>query len=103
MEIDNSHPKAGKSTVEKNLFNDKKLILYDDNENSFEHVINCLVKYLKFGKVQAEQCALFVHYHKKYLLKEGSKSFLEPIQVALKAENLKVKLLTIKNHDKKIS
>lgn len=60
-----------------------ELILYNDDFNTFEHVINCLVKYCKHEITQAEQCAWIVHYKGKCLIKKGDYSFLEPMCTAL--------------------
>ena len=55
-----------------------ELILYNDDFNTFEHVINCLVKYCKHEITQAEQCAWIVHYKGKCTVKTGSFDELKP-------------------------
>jgi ATP-dependent Clp protease adaptor protein ClpS len=62
---------------------DFQLVLYNDDHNTFDHVINCLVEYCKHDVYQAEQCAWFVHTKGKYAVKSGSKSRLAPICEAL--------------------
>jgi len=59
------------------------IVLYNDEVNTFDWVINCLVKYCQHDTVQAEQCAWFVHTKGKYAVKSGSKSRLAPICEAL--------------------
>ena len=54
------------------------IILYNDDVNTFDHVIHCLVKYCKHDKEQAEQCAVIVHYKGKCSVKSGSYSDLKP-------------------------
>lgn len=38
------------------------LIVYNDDVNTFDHVINTLIKVCKHSPEQAEQCTLLVHY-----------------------------------------
>lgn len=59
------------------------IVLYNDDVNSFDHVINCLIKYCKHTPEQAEQCSLIVHYQGKCAVKSGSPKVLEPICDAL--------------------
>ncbi|MGB0886499.1 MAG: ATP-dependent Clp protease adaptor ClpS [Vicingaceae bacterium] len=48
------------------------LVLFDDNVNTFDHVIELLVKVCKHDVVQAEQCATLVHYTGKCAVKKGT-------------------------------
>lgn len=48
-----------------------KLLLYNDDVNTFDHVIDCLVEICQHDLHQAEQCALLVHYKGKATVKEG--------------------------------
>jgi ATP-dependent Clp protease adaptor protein ClpS len=61
----------------------KKIILYNDNVNTFEHVIECLIKYCKHTSEQAEQCTTIIHYKGKCAVKSGGRKDLEPILQAL--------------------
>lgn len=56
-----------------------KIILYNDDVNTFDHVINTLVAYCDHTYEQAEQCAYIVHYSGKCVVKTGSYEELEPI------------------------
>jgi ATP-dependent Clp protease adaptor protein ClpS len=60
-----------------------KIILFNDDVNTFDHVIDMLVKYCKHEPEQAEQCAYIVHYNGKCDVKSGSYSDLEPVCTAL--------------------
>ena len=60
-----------------------EIILYNDDVNTFDHVISCLVKYCKHDSIQAEQCAFIVHTTGKCSVKRGSYDELEPICSAL--------------------
>lgn len=59
------------------------IILWNDDHNSFDHVIRCLQKYCKQGSEQAEQCAMIVHSNGKCDIKHGSYKELKPICEAL--------------------
>ncbi|WKV12743.1 ATP-dependent Clp protease adaptor ClpS [Marivirga harenae] len=48
------------------------LIVYNDDINTFDHVINTLIKVCKHSPEQAEQCTLLVHYKGKCAVKKGS-------------------------------
>ena len=41
------------------------LVLHNDDYNTFDHVIKCLVEICDHSSIQAEQCAYIVHYHGK--------------------------------------
>lgn len=59
------------------------LIIYNDDHNTFEWVIECLCKYLKHSTEQAEQCAMIIHTKGKCKVKNGTKEELEPMKTAL--------------------
>lgn len=74
------------------LANRYNIILYNDDHNSFEHVIDCLKKYCKHTGEQAEQCAMIVHFNGKIAVKSGSYEKLKPISEALSQEGLTVNI-----------
>lgn len=59
------------------------IVLYNDEVNTFDHVIDCLVKYCKHSPEQAEQCSLIVHYKGKCPVKQGGADELQPVCDAL--------------------
>lgn len=67
---------------------DKQIILYNDDFNTFEHVINCLIEICKHNLIQAEQCTYLVHYKGKCSVKKGSYESLEPMCTALLEKGL---------------
>jgi ATP-dependent Clp protease adaptor protein ClpS len=69
-----------------------RLVVYNDDYNSFEHVIDCFCKYLKHTPEQAEQCALIIHTKGKASVKEGTVEELEPYKVALTDAGLNAKI-----------
>lgn len=68
------------------------LILYNDDFNTFDHVIACLVEYCGHSKIQAEQCTYLVHYTGKADVKSGSLEILKPISESLSDEGLTVEI-----------
>ena len=60
-----------------------EIILYNDDVNTFDHVIECLVKICEHTYIQAEQCAYIVHYSGKCVVKTGSLEELVPKCTAL--------------------
>ncbi|MFT7033636.1 MAG: ATP-dependent Clp protease adaptor protein ClpS [Cyclobacteriaceae bacterium] len=58
----------------------KVLVVFNDDFNTFEHVISTLVKVCKHEKNQAEQCTLLIHFKGKCKVKEGSFTFLKPMR-----------------------
>ena len=72
-----------KFDVLEELIDENGLILYNDDVNTFDHVINSLVKICKQEPIQAEQCAWIVHLNGKCKVKNGNFEELEPMCVAL--------------------
>lgn len=60
-----------------------KLVVYNDDHNSFEYVIECFCAYLKHSSEQAEQLAWIIHNKGKATVKDGTKTELEPYHRAL--------------------
>ena len=49
-----------------------EIILYNDDVNTFDHVINCLMRICSHELIQAEQCAWLVHQKGRCKVKNGS-------------------------------
>jgi len=58
---------------------EKELILFNDDVNTFEYVIETLIEVCGHDPFQAEQCALTAHFNGKCGVKSGSFDFLKPI------------------------
>lgn len=74
---------APEEDILEKILEERQIILYNDPVNTFEHVIDCLVKYCKHESMQAEQCAIIVHHSGKCSVKKGKYKSLEPICSAL--------------------
>ena len=70
-----------------------EIILYNDEVNTFDHVIDCLVKICDHNVIQAEQCAYIVHFSGKCGVKNGSLKELTPICSLLLEEGLSVEVI----------
>jgi ATP-dependent Clp protease adaptor protein ClpS len=55
-----------------------EIVLYNDDVNTFDHVINTLIQVCEHTTEQAEQCAILVHYKGKCTVKTGSMKELVP-------------------------
>lgn len=58
--------------------NHHEIVLYDDDHNTFDHVIQTLMAVCEHTAEQAEQCSILVHYKGKCTVKTGSYKELEP-------------------------
>ena len=74
------------------LVNEYQLIIYNDDVNTFDHVINCLVQYCRHEPLQAEQCALIIHTTGKCSVKVGTFQKLKPIAEVLLDQGLSAKV-----------
>lgn len=74
------------------LKSNNRLILWNDEINTFEHVIECLVKYLDYSDVQAEKIAWTVHTKGKCAILEGTFTEVEVYRKILQAEGLTVSI-----------
>jgi len=59
------------------------LIVWNDDVNTFEWVIETLIEVCGHNAEQAEQCAYIIHYHGKYAVKNGSFEELVPQRDAI--------------------
>ena len=62
-------------TLEKN---NNEIVLYNDDVNTFDHVINTLIYACDHTPEQAEQCSILVHYKGKCTVKTGDYDDLKP-------------------------
>jgi ATP-dependent Clp protease adaptor protein ClpS len=81
------HPQNGSKEL---LSDEKELILFNDNVNSFDFVIDTLIEVCGHDKHQAEQCTLIAHYKGKCGVKKGTIEDLKPIQTEMTNRKLTV-------------
>ena len=67
-----------KVLVEESVSINNEIVLHNDDVNTFDHVIDTLIRVCKHEELQAEQCALLVHYKGRCTVKTGSFDELKP-------------------------
>ena len=65
-----------------------QIIVYNDDVNTFDFVIECLIEICKQTLEQAEQCTILVHYKGKCTVKTGSMELLKPMHEKLISRGL---------------
>lgn len=66
----------------------RDLIVFNDDFNTFDHVIESLVKVCDHEMEQATQCTYLIHFKGKCQVKRGSYEQLEPMCTALQERGL---------------
>jgi ATP-dependent Clp protease adaptor protein ClpS len=64
-------------TLEEVAINNE-IVLFNDDVNTFDHVIETLIIVCEHTQEQAEQCAILVHYKGNCTVKTGSFEELKP-------------------------
>lgn len=78
------HKKGSKKQNEEKYF----LVLYNDDVNTFTHVIKSLVEVCGHDDYQAEQCAMLTHFKGRCDVKTGSKALLLSMNRTLKIKGM---------------
>ena len=65
-----------------------KLVLWNDDVNTFDFVIECLIEICGHTLEQAEQCTILVHYKGKCTVKTGEMEKLKPMHDKLISRGL---------------
>lgn len=71
----------------------KDLVVYNDDFNTFEHVINTLIKVCGHSNEQAEQCTWLIHFKGKCAVKTGSFEELNPMREAICEAGIDAKIV----------
>ena len=77
--------------LEEEKIKQNEIVLFNDEVNTFDHVIETLISVCEHSPEQAEQCSLIVHYNGKCTVKTGEYNDLKPkcsrlLQAGLSAE-----------------
>lgn len=70
----------------------RDLVLYNDDVNTFDHVIDSLVEVCQHTFEQAEQCAMITHIKGKCQIKSGDEDYLLSLKSELLSKHLTVKV-----------
>jgi ATP-dependent Clp protease adaptor protein ClpS len=71
---------------------EKELILFNDDVNTFDHVIDTLIEVCGHDPYQAEQCALTAHFNGKCGIKSGTFDALKPVYDEMTSRELTVSI-----------
>jgi ATP-dependent Clp protease adaptor protein ClpS len=82
--------KKTESKVEEILSKPYRLDLHNDDYNTFDWVITCLMKICKHDEEQASQCAHIVHFNGKCDVKYGDYDTISTMKEKLKTAGLSV-------------
>ncbi|WP_299521412.1 ATP-dependent Clp protease adaptor ClpS [Winogradskyella sp.] len=77
--------------LEEEVIKQNEIVLFNDDVNTFDHVIDTLIYACDHTPEQAEQCSIIVHYKGKCTVKTGPYEDLKPrcsklLQAGLSAE-----------------
>ena len=71
----------------------RKLILFNDDFNSFDFIIDSLIEVCQHDAMQAENCALIAHYKGKCPVKNGTINDLRPVYVEMTNRQITVEIV----------
>ena len=75
------------------VINQNEIVLFNDDVNTFDHVIDSLIEICEHTLEQAEQCAMLVHYKGKCTVKTGEYNDLKPRCSSLLNRGLSAEIL----------
>jgi len=64
--------------IEEQVSKEHEIIVYNDDVNTFDHVIDTLIQACDHDPIQAEQCTILIHYKGKCAVKSGDYKDLKP-------------------------
>ncbi len=71
----------------------KDLVVFNDNFNTFPHVIETLIRVCGHTPEQAEQCTWLIHHKGKCTVKTGDLDELKPMRKAICDAGIDAKIL----------
>ena len=72
---------------------EQNIIVFNDDINTFDHVISTFIDVLDHTPQQAEQCAWLIHHKGKCQVKSGSYDELQPKCIAILDSGISAKIL----------
>lgn len=82
------------SSSKNEQINQNHLILFNDDVNSFDYVVETLIDVCDHDPLQAEQCAWITHHKGKCVVKQGEKSKLVSMRRAITDRGLNAEIHT---------
>ena len=74
------------------------LIVWNDEVNSFDWVIQTLIEVCSHSVEQAEQCSMIIHTKGKYGVKDGGYDFLKPMCDAITERGIGATIEVLSDH-----
>jgi len=71
----------------------KDLVVFNDDFNTFEHVIETLIRVCRHTPEQAEQCTWLIHHKGKCTVKNGDFEELKPMRTAICDAGIEARIL----------
>lgn len=71
----------------------RDLVVFNDDVNTFEHVIQTLIRVCKHTPEQAEQCTLLIHHKGKCAVKTGLFEILKPLKEGICEAGIDAKII----------
>jgi ATP-dependent Clp protease adaptor protein ClpS len=71
----------------------KDLVVFNDDFNTFEHVIETLISICRHTLEQAEQCTWIIHHKGKCTVKTGTFDELNPMRQGICEKGIDAKIL----------
>ena len=93
MNFNTETEKSTEAVYIDDILGTSRLVLYNDDVNTFDFVITALIKVCKHDPIQAEQCTYLVHYKGKCSVKKGTYEDLEPMCTALLERGLTAEII----------
>ncbi|HPE34879.1 MAG TPA: ATP-dependent Clp protease adaptor ClpS [Bacteroidales bacterium] len=78
--------------IDEQLSDKREIILYNDNVNTFDFVIETLIEVCEHDPITAEQCTLIAHYNGKCPVKSGDLDDLIPLTKEMTNRGLTVSI-----------
>lgn len=90
-----SYPEKGSPEVTVEILEGeiRGLVVFNDDFNTFDHVINTLIKVCKHSQEQAEQCTYLIHFKGKCTVKVGDYDFLKPMREGITEAGISASIL----------
>ncbi|MGK0494385.1 MAG: ATP-dependent Clp protease adaptor protein ClpS [Maribacter sp.] len=79
--------------IEEETVKQNEIVVFNDDVNTFDHVIETLISVCDHTPEQAEQCSLIVHYKGKCTVKTGEYKDLEPRCTGLLSAGLSAEII----------
>jgi ATP-dependent Clp protease adaptor protein ClpS len=70
----------------------RNIVIYNDDVNTFDWIIQSLMEICDHKQLQAEQCAMLIHYKGKCDVKSGDYNELKPKCLALLNRKISAKI-----------